>query len=371
MAREKKMSTEIKRNATASASITAAFKDVGLEFVSAANAIPAGKYLSTGFNAFDYQILGRGGIPRGKLTHIYGPPASGKSILVMRLVAMDQRENPDTVQVVIDTEWSWDNEWAQKQGVDIDRVVVRQGNITEETHELAIKLMKSGVVSFLALDSIGNEHLESQSYKAETRSKMPGQFAKEVKAFLLDAVALTAQHNIAFVITNQVTLKIGVIYGSNETFPGGENLKHQMQLNLRTRNAGFVLVDKEPVATIVAVTVVKSKIGIARKTDDSSHLIFYYDDGINKSLNMGLYDEGVRSGNIVKGGAGWVRVHNNKKEEVLKIHGQDKFIAMLTNEQFATALRRVLDGGMGSDLQDSIQTEPQVSGISESEEVDE
>jgi recombination protein RecA len=372
MGRPKKESTTIKENSTASASIAAAFKDVGLEFISAEDAVAPTKFLPTGFAGFDNYTLGRGGIPRGKLVQIFGPPGSGKSLLVMRLVAMDQKENPDKVQVVIDTEFSWEDEWAKAQGVDTKKCMVRQGNITEETHDYAIKLMKSGVVSFLAIDSVANEQLDSQSYTNEKRSKMPGQEAKEMKAFLKSSVALANKHSMGFVFTNQITMKIGVLFGSPETFPGGESLKHNIQLNVRLRAAGFVTdSDSEPIASIVAASVIKSKIGIARKTDDSSHLIFYYQDGINKSLNMGLYDEGVRSGNIVKGGAGWVKVYNSKQDEVLKVHGQDKFLAMLSNEQFATALRRVLDGGMGSDLQDSIQTEPQVSGISESEEVDE
>jgi len=366
-------STVTKETSTASAQIAQAFKEAGIECEVASLSVPANKYLSTGFTAFDNEILGRGGIPRGKLVQLFGPPGSGKSLMVMRLVAMDQRDNPDKAQIVIDTEFSWDNEWAAKQGVDINRCHVRQGNVTEETHDFAIKLMKTGVVSFLAIDSVANEQLESQNYGNEKVSKMPGQEAKEMKAFLKSAVSLAHQHQIAWVVTNQITMKIGVLFGSPETFPGGESLKHNIQQNIRLRSAGFVTdpKTKEPIASIVAATVTKSKIDIARKTDDSSHLIFYYEGGINKSLNMGLYDEGVRSGNIVKGGAGWVRVYNKAKEEVLKVHGQDKFLAMLLNEQFATSLRHVLDGGMGSDLQDSIQTEPQVSGISESEEVDE
>lgn len=295
------------------------------------------EYIPTGFHSFDFDVMKSGGIPLGKLTQIFGPESSGKSTLANRLLAMAQRTFPEKVAYLVDTEYTFSYDRAQAHGVDIseDALIVYQNNIIEEVFDQTLKVASSGLVSIIVIDSIGNlmemKSADPNFWKMKggkpEYTPQPGAIAKKVTQFVQQLCYFAAQYNFALVGINQIRSKIGVMYGDPTDTPGGHAWKHDLSVNIRLRQVEY----KEDEYLKVCAQVRKNKDAGPSSTDDTNHLVFYFEDGIAKCRVFDLFDEAVRVGIIGVAGS-WLTWYDAKGEIVEKLQGRDNLIGLLVND---------------------------------------
>lgn len=289
--------------------------------------------IPTGFSAFDHDILGIGGIPRGYLVQIFGPESSGKTTLATRILAQAQRACPDKIAYLLDTEFTYNLERAEKHGVNIspDALVVTKSNIAEEVFDQTIKAVASGAVSIVVIDSIGNlmslksantNYWEMKNGKRE-HTPQPGEMAKAITAFVQQLTYYASKNNVLVIGINQIRSKIGVLYGDPTDVPGGHAWKHDLAIDMRTRRVEF---DDESV--LIAVTVKKNKFSAPHATSDDNHLRVYFENGIEKGRTVNLYDQAIRKDIIRKNGS-WLTWYNADGETEAQLQGKDKILALL------------------------------------------
>lgn len=308
-----------------------------------------------GVSKFDHDILGTGGIVCGILTQIWGPKSAGKSTMTYRLMAMAQRMFPERFVVLLDTEYSFNPEWAEDAGVDLDRLQVIQDNIAEEVYAKLIQYAASGACSLIVLDSLANliSKREATFFGAkgkddkenEASKSVPGEFAKMTKRFVRDLCRYIDRHDTALVNCNQQTKLIGIMYGDNTDYPGGEAYKHNLQMSLRVRQVGFIEEgpEKEKVGIKIAVKVDKNKLAAQKATDDDSHLVLYFQDGIEKSVSYSLFDDAIRTGLFEVSNNTWFQLLDREGNPVQgrKWQGRDKVRQALLDD---AALRELVVG---------------------------
>lgn len=304
------------------------------------------RYLPTGFDAFDTDVLKVGGLPFGFMTHIYGPDGGGKTTLALRLIAQAQRLYPDHAVVYIDSEYRFNADWAVKQGVDISPISkggtlrIIQENVAEKVLEEVKKCILTGVVSLIVVDSIGQLYPEQEiDY---SKANTPGLFAKIVTKYLSPLTKLIHEYDICFVCLNQLRDKIGVLYGSPEDFPGGRKFKHTMHLSIRVRKIKDLIEGGNIVGCVIGGSVRKSGVAVAGTSDDNSHMVFYNEGGPEKSLLYGLFDKAVRLGIIVRGGA-WYKILDISGDLIEKYKGRDGIMdAMISDSTMQDKVRSLI-----------------------------
>ena len=212
--------------------------------------------ISTGAINLDAAI-GIGGIPRGRVTEIYGPESSGKTTLCLHVVANAQRAGG--VAAFIDAEHALDTEYARKLGVDIENLLISQPDTGEQALEICEILVRSGAVDVIVIDSVA-----ALVPKAEIEGDMGDSFmglqARLMSQALRKLTGAIARSNTSVVFINQLREKIGVMFGSPETTTGGKALKFYASLRLDIRRIGPVKDKEEVVGSHVRVKVVKNKV---------------------------------------------------------------------------------------------------------------
>jgi recombination protein RecA len=201
--------------------------------------------------------LGVGGLPRGRVTEIYGPESSGKSTLAMHVVAEGQRNGGTCAY--IDAEHAMDPVYAKAIGVDIDQLLISQPDTGEQALEIADMLVRSGAVDVLVIDSVA-----ALTPRAEIEGEM-GDSHVGLQARLMSQALrkLTANLNKSGTIAifiNQLREKIGVMFGSPETTPGGRALKFYSSVRLDIRRIESIKDGAEVVGNRTRVKVVKNKV---------------------------------------------------------------------------------------------------------------
>jgi recombination protein RecA len=212
--------------------------------------------ISTGALPLDI-ALGIGGIPKGRIVEIFGPESSGKTTLCYHIMAQVQKEGG--VAAFIDTENAMDAAYAQNLGVDIEKLIVSQPDYGEQALEIAEVLTQSAAVDLIVIDSVA-----ALVPRAELEGAM-GDSSVGVQARLMSKACrkLAPQANkngTTIVFTNQIREKIGVMFGSPETQPGGRALKFYSSVRLDIRRIEQVKEGTEVVANRTRVKVVKNKV---------------------------------------------------------------------------------------------------------------
>jgi recombination protein RecA len=239
--------------------------------------------------------IGIGGVPRGRVTEIYGPESSGKTTLCLHVVANAQRTGG--VAAFIDAEHALDIEYARKLGVDIENLLVSQPDTGEQALEICEILVRSGAIDVVVIDSVA-----ALVPKAEIEGDMGdshvGLQARLMSQALRKLTGAIARSRTSVIFINQLREKIGVMFGNPETTTGGKALKFYASLRLDIRRVGPVKDKEEVTGSQVRVKVVKNKVAPPFK---QAEFDIMYAEGISHTSL--LVDIGSESGIIEKSGA--------------------------------------------------------------------
>ena len=250
--------------------------------------------ISTGALALDL-ALGIGGLPRGRVTEIYGPESSGKSTLAMHVVAEAQRNGG--VCAYIDAEHAMDPVYAKAIGVDIDQLLISQPDTGEQALEICDMLVRSGALDVVVIDSVA-----ALTPKAEIEGDMGdshvGLQARLMSQALRKLTGSISRTNTIVIFINQLREKIGVMFGSPETTPGGKALKFYASVRLDVRRIETLKDGTDAVGNRTRVKVVKNKMAPPFKQAEFDMI---YGEGISRE--GGLIDMGVEQGFVRKSGA--------------------------------------------------------------------
>jgi recombination protein RecA len=250
--------------------------------------------IPTGSLALDL-ALGVGGIPRGRVTEIYGPEASGKTTLCQHIVAEAQRMGG--VCAFIDMEHALDPAYAARCGVDVENLYISQPDMGEQALEIAETLVRSGAVDVVVVDSVAAlvPRAEIEGDMGDAHMGMQARLMSQALRKLSGAIKQT---NTAVIFTNQLRMRIGVMFGNPETTTGGRALKFYASVRLDMRRVESIKVGQEVKGNRVRVRVVKNKVAAPFKVAEFDIM---YDEGISKV--GGILDLGVEFGIIDKRGS--------------------------------------------------------------------
>jgi len=249
--------------------------------------------ISTGSISID-QALG-GGIPRGRVTEIYGPESSGKSTLCLHVIAEAQKAGLNCA--FIDMEHALDREYAQKLGVEFAEMAVSQPDDGETALEMCEYMVRSGVVDVIVIDSVA-ALVPKKELEGDMGDAVVGLQARLMSQAMRKMSGAIKQTNTAVIFTNQLRQKIGVMFGNPETTTGGLALKFYASVRMDIRRIQALKVGTDVIGARTRVRVVKNKVAPPFKVAEFDIL---YNEGISKTSE--LIDLGVDYGVVTKKGS--------------------------------------------------------------------
>ncbi len=250
--------------------------------------------IPTGSLALDL-ALGVGGIPRGRVTEIYGPESAGKTTLCQHIVAEAQKRGG--VAAYIDMEHALDPSYAARCGVDIDNLYISQPDTGEQALEIAEQLVRSGAVDIIVIDSVA-ALVPRAEIEGEMGDSHMGLQARLMSQALRKLSGAIKQSNTALLFTNQLRMKIGVMFGNPETTTGGNALKFYASVRLDIRRTQSIKTNAEVVGNRVKVRVTKNKVAPPFR---EAEFDIMFNEGISKVGD--ILDIGVNMEIITKRGA--------------------------------------------------------------------
>ena len=306
--------------------------------------------VSTGSLGLDI-ALGVGGLPRGRVTEIYGPEASGKTTLTLEVVAQAQKAGGTAA--FVDAEHALDPTYAEQIGVNVDDLLVSQPDTGEQALEIADMLVRSGAIDVIVIDSVA-----ALVPKAELEGEMGdthvGLQARLMSQALRKLTANIRRSNTLVIFINQIRMKIGVMFGSPETTSGGNALKFYASVRLDIRRIGSIKKNDEVVGNETRVKVVKNKVSPPFKLAEFDIL---YGKGISREGEF--IDLGVKHNLVEKSGA-WYSYNGDRIGQ-----GRDNVREFLANNpemttQLEAKLREILLAQPApAPKPEAIETEPQ------------
>jgi recombination protein RecA len=250
--------------------------------------------IPTGSIALDL-ALGVGGIPRGRITEIFGPESSGKTTICQHVIAEAQRRGG--VAAFIDVEHALDPAYARACGVNVDELLVSQPDTGEQALEITETLIRSGGIDCVVVDSVA-----ALVPRAEIEGEMGDSFvgiqARLMSQALRKLTGAVSRSHTSLIFTNQLREKIGVMFGNPETTPGGRALKFYASVRLDIRRIETIKTGTESVGNRVRIKVVKNKVAPPFRVAEFDVM---YGEGVSKE--GGLLDVGVAMSVVSKTGA--------------------------------------------------------------------
>jgi len=250
--------------------------------------------IPTGSLALDL-ALGVGGVPRGRVTEIYGPEAAGKTTVCQHIVAEAQRKGGQCAY--IDMEHALDPAYARRCGVDIDNLLISQPDTGEQALEIAEQLVRSGALDVVVVDSVA-ALVPRAEIEGEMGDASMGMQARLMSQALRKLSGAIKQSNTAMIFTNQLRQKIGVMFGNPETTSGGLALKFYASVRLDVRRIQSIKEGAEVIGARTRVRVTKNKVAPPFR---EAEFDIMYNEGISKVGD--IVDLGVQMEIITKRGA--------------------------------------------------------------------
>ncbi len=258
------------------------------------NVAMAVESIPTGSIALDI-ALGIGGIPRGRVTEIYGHESGGKTTLALHIVAEAQKLGGTAAY--IDAEHALDPLYAERLGVNTKDLLVSQPDTGEQALEICELLVRSGAIDIVVIDSVA-ALVSRAEIEGEMGDSHPGVQARLMSQALRKLTAAISRSKTSVVFINQIREKIGVMFGNPEVTPGGRALKFYSSVRLDVRRVDSIKQGTDVIGNRVRVKVVKNKVAPPFKQVEFDHM---YAEGISRE--GGLLDVGLEMGLVDKSGA--------------------------------------------------------------------
>lgn len=250
--------------------------------------------ISTGSLGLDI-ALGIGGLPRGRITEIYGPESSGKTTLALQVIAEAQKAGGTCA--IVDAEHALDPSYAKKLGCDVDNLLISQPDTGEQALEIADTLVRSGAIDVLVVDSVA-ALVPRAELEGEMGDTHVGLQARLMSQALRKITGSISRSNTVVIFINQIRMKIGVMFGSPETTTGGNALKFYASVRMDIRRIGSIKERETVTGNQTRVKVVKNKMAPPFRQVEFDIM---YGEGISKTGE--LIDLGVQTNLVEKSGA--------------------------------------------------------------------